>query len=394
MAGWALLCFLPCGAAFAGGSADDILREIEQGKLPVYELRDLRADDATTCRVCEAALRARLDDPIYRLMDSLPGNQMRSRETFERFSRHLTELAERSNPETADGILAGLDARFVALRVGRKLGEPAPASAWLEVADGFIQLHGKRPDGGRPLAHAVDLLRLARTTRGLEAVELTRKEEEVDALAKPLYPEEPRFRLLEFERRRGSQKELQALLAELEPLLGDEEPLLRFYNETVELALKAKLRASFRTVQREIQGGLIVEVPAGRDWVWSLAPQPTLLAQYEVDGPLRRVFEFGSLPGTGEAELNEGARKLVAIAYEKLPGLRREPKLRKRKLNRAFRTSSWFEAEGTTKEEEPVHVEAWLIPGKSGLHFLLTMTMGPPMKSDPLMRAILDGLHE
>jgi hypothetical protein len=293
-----------------------------------------------------------------------------------------------------DGIQARLDAKFMALRVGRKLGEPAPASAWLEVADGFIQLHSKRPDGGQPLTHAVELLRLGRMTHGVEAAELTKKEEEIDALAKPLYPEEPRFRLLELERRRGSQKELQALLAELEPLLGDEETLLRFYNETVELALKAKLRASFRTVQGKIQGGLIVEVPAGRDWVWSDVPQATLLAQYEVDGPLRRVFEFGSLPGTDEAELNEAARKLVAIVCEKLPDIRREPKLRKKKLNSAFGTSSWFEVEGKTKEEEPVHIEAWLIPGKSRLYFLLTMTMGPRVKSDPVMRAILDGLHE
>jgi hypothetical protein len=390
----ALLCFLLCGSALGGESADAIRREIEQGKLPVYELQDLRADDATACKVCEAALKARLDDPLYRLGDSMAGNHMRSRETFGRFSRHLTELAERSNPETVDGILARLDARYMALRVGRKLGEPAPASAWLEVADGFIQLHSKRPDGGQPLTHAVELLRLGRMTPGVEAAELAKKEEEIDALARPLYPKEPRFRLLEFERRRGSQKELQALLTELEPLLGDEETLLRFYNETVELALKAKLRASFRTVQRKIQGGLIVEVPAGRDWVWSDVPQATLLAQYEVDGPLRRVFEFGSRPGTGEAEMNAAAQKLVAIAGEKLPDLRREPNLRKKKLNSAFGTSSWFEVEGKTKEGEPVQLEAWLVPGKARLYFLLTMTMGPRVKSDPVMRAILDGLHE
>jgi hypothetical protein len=383
---------LLCGTVVAG-DADAALRLIAEGKLPIYELRDLRGDDATTREVCEAALAARLDDPMYRMIDSMPGNHMRSKKKFERFSQHLTELAERSDPEGADGTQARLDARFVALRVGRKLGRPAPASAWLEVAGGYVRLHERRPDGGRPLAHAVALLRLGRTTRGVEAAELTKKEEEIATLAKSLYPKDPRFRLLEFERRRGSRKELQALLAELEPLLGDEETLLRFYNETVELALAAKLKASFRTVERRIGGGLVVEAPAGRDWVWSDIGKAAVLARFEVDGPLRRILEFGSLAGKSKSVANAAAQQLVAQARKKLPDMSREPKLRKKKLNRAFGRASWFQVKGKSKEGEPVNIEAWIFSGKSRTYILLTLTMGR-RRNDPLLRAILDRLHE
>lgn len=184
------------------------------------------------------------------------------------------------------------------------------------------------------------------------------------------------------------------MLAELEPLLGDEDTLLRFYNETVGLALGAKLKASFRTVERTIAGSLVVETPAGRDWVWSDIGKVTVLAQFEVDGPLRRAFEFGSLAGTSKAVANAAARQLVAQARGKLADIGREPKLRKKKLNRAFGRASWFEVKGKSKEGEPVNIGAWIFRGKSRIYILLTLTMGRRSRSDPVLRAILDGLHE
>ena len=133
---------------------------------------------------------------------------------------------------------------------------------------------------------------------------------------------------------------------------------------------------------------------SGRDWIWFKAGPGAQLYQFDVDGPVRRAFSFLYTPGKGKAEQREAARVALRVARENVVGIKREPKPRKKKLNRAFGKASWFELVGKTYSSEPVHLESWIFRGESKTYIVLVVTYGGRAKSREPVAAILEGLRE
>lgn len=336
----------------------------------VKAIEELSADAAVARRVCEAAVDCPIDIITLRQMQSIPSNVKGGlgfgsyRASADRLLAFAKKIGDEDDP---DAVQAGLDARFFRMRIARITEEPVEPAAVLALADGYVRLHTQRADGGRPLRHAVRVLRWAQAVPEPPA-SLAAKEEEIATAARSQYGDEAVFRLAGFAKQRAAipkhraKAELPKLLAILAPLVEAKEAdaeVVRFFNETVSLARAAKVRnAGYRTETRKLVHQLEADVPVGQAWQLSRATaKAASLVHFRLDGPYRASLTFGTLDDT---DLKKAAQALLSGVPNEIRTVGREPKIKRKKLNRALGSARYFEFEGDHGGKRvEVHGYAW-----------------------------------